>query len=229
MFFGKKEDDLHWRTTSEKVPGPHTSRVIDNWIQTLPEGDLLDLAAGQGIESAYMNRIHSRRVSAYDTALSMRHNAVYTVENANIFKMHYGRESYAGALIKDAWVFFSPNDRTGLLQNLYKGLIRGGSVLIMSEWSDTRAHVIPEGSSFPQKYLLSDYENARDWINALAREKHSGGKVISIEYEVNEATFNEEASSAGFDVNVQYFGMGTGLSMENRWKQSQQYVAILRK
>ena len=79
-------------------------------------------------------------------------------------------------------------------------------MLIMSQWSDTRAHVIPSSTSYPQRYLLSDYANTQDWLQAIQNEKKTGGKVIAVEYAVDENTFRDEASKSGFGVDeIKYF------------------------
>lgn len=229
MFRKRYDAEDSWRVTSETKPGSSTCDVLDEWVRSLPEGVVLDLAAGQGIESRYIADAHNRKVVAYDISDNLRKQSVYSVNRGDIFALNYGSRTYAGALIKDAWVFFDPNKRATLLEKLYNGLCTGGSVLIMSQWSDTRAHVIPPESDYPQKYLLSDYSSVSDWIFVLAKEKAGGGKVIAIEYEVSEQTFSEEANGAGFSLEIVEYRMGSALSMENRWKQVQQLVATLRK
>lgn len=68
-------------------------------------------------------------------------SAVFHVKRANVFNLSFGSAEIDGFLIKDAYKFFPVHARIGLLNNIYRGLRHGGSLLVMSEWSDTRAVV----------------------------------------------------------------------------------------
>lgn len=119
----------------EYSPQPELMRLIFSWVDSLPKGKnpIINLASGYGIEARELG-LKGIVCDCQDSSWPMI--------NASVIKVNYGLAEeldayplnyYRGALLKDAWVFLSPQQRQKMLQGLQKILLPGGSLLIVSE------------------------------------------------------------------------------------------------
>ena len=228
-FLGNNYDyspgDMH-----ENTAGGATSELILNWAKSLPksENGILDLAAGQGIESALLAN-NGYRVTAYDRSIQMSKNAYFGVHIADITKLHPKNNSYSGVLIKDALIFIPSPDLPDMFRNLKAGLIRGGSIMIISQTATSRAHLIPHDSNLPISVPKNDFDSIVAWLKKVRDEVKSGGQIISIEFESNPQEISKTAKAAGFSSEVSSYSRNSPLARENRWIATDGFVAILKK
>lgn len=218
-----------WSETSDQDLGPDTAAILNIWLDSLPSSayGILDMAAGQGFESRYMSQL-GNKVTAYDNSDYMASNAVYQVNYGNMTSIKLPRNSFSGVLVKDAWVFLDDFERSQALDLFYSSLVRGGSTLILSQSSDTRAHIIPNESQLPIKVLLSDFRSRDEWSDYVLRNTNEGGQVLSIEYQTDKESFVRESKKAGFKLDLTGYSYNSNYSQENRWLPGRnQWVAKL--
>lgn len=210
--------------------GEETAKILREWASQLPTSSLgiLDMAAGQGIASEFLARL-GNKVTAYDTSSTMRRGAVYPVKHGDMTTIRLPRKSHSGILVKDAWVFLDSKERARALRIFYSTLVNGGSVLLLSQKNDTRAHVVPHDSGYPIKIIESDYNSTADWKAYVDAEIKRGGKLLSIEYQTDSDTMYSEASLAGFTATVDEYRFDSRYAQENIWVKKSQVVATLQK
>lgn len=228
--FRTEQDEYADVAYSYEEVGNYTAALLGSWAKNLPTSShgILDMAAGLGIESKLLHDM-GHDVTAYDRSQHMRAGAIYNVKSGDMTNVRLRNSSYSGALIKDAWVFMDDNSREKTLSNIFPALVSGGSILIISQLSDNRVHIIPYDSKFPIKVLESDFSEKRAWERYLKEEVSRGGKVIAVEYETNNETMLLEGKNAGLKVTVETFGFNSALAQENRWRKTHQVVAVMTK
>lgn len=234
---GAKERDLAQRSnlpfaewSSDNITGSKTTRLIIGWADSLPESakGVLDLAAGQGIESALLTS-KGYRVTSYDASPDMVNRSYFGVKLANITSLRFSRNSYSGALIKDAWVLIPPTDRSRILTNVAKALTKNGSVLIISQAATTRAIIVPHDSGYPISIPLHHFQSKEDWLKKINQEIKDGGKVISVEFECSPEGLEKMARTSGLSCTANNYPADSSMARENRWIQTSGFVAILTK
>ncbi len=231
-FQKKKHKELDsWYELSSNDVGPETQNILMEWLSVLPSSShgILDMAAGQGYEARFMSKL-GHRVTAYDGSRNMIRGSVYPVNQADMTNIKLPRASHEGILVKDVWVFLTDEERCRSLDIFYNALVRGGSVLIMSQYSDTRAHILSNESSFPFKVIRSDFPSDDDWMRYVESSTNNGGEILSIEYKTDSESFDYESARAGFSLDLTAFPFNSAYSAENRWISGRnQWVAQLTK
>lgn len=212
------------------TPRGKTEQLILSWANGLPTSPkgILDLAAGQGIESQLLSS-GGHRVEAYDISSDMVKGGSFKVNQKDITKLRLKRNSYSGALIKDSWVFISPDERLKVLSMLRNALVTSGSLLVITQTSSGRANLVPHDSSYPLSIPQGDFSSIEEWARKIKQEKSLGGKVFSIEFETNQTEFFGLASRTGFRCRLTPYDSHSVLAQENRWLKREGLIVVLTK
>lgn len=211
--------------------GPKTAEVILNWAGTLPKsrGGIVDLAAGQGIEASMLAG-KGYRVLGIEISDFMIQNSYHgEMIRGDLTNLKLRQNSYSGALLKDAWIFLPIEKRLKFLGAVKKALVKDGSLLIISQMSDTRAHLVPIGSRYPTKILRNDFRTYEEWIRNIEKQQNMGSNVFAIEYESEPNGIIELAKKVGFKASIEEYGYRSALSQENRWIEMSGFIAKLKK
>ena len=220
-----------WNELSSQDVGPKTMEILNVWVSTLPESayGIIDMAAGQGFEARYLDEL-GYSVTAFDRSRDMIRGSVYPVKHGDMTNIRLARASYSGILVKDAWVFLDHTERVTALQKFYASLVHSGSVLILSQFADTRAHIIPNESKLPIKVIRSDFKSDKDWMAYVTASTNDGGEILSIEYQTDYSSLSRESNKAGFRLSFDEYPYNSDYSQENRWvTRRNQLVAKLTK
>lgn len=179
-----------------------TQKIILPWAykiaDTLPNNTILDLAAGQGIESRILSEAGFDVISQ-DASSEMLGASYYDGPKvvAIAEQLPYQDASFAGILLKDALVFMSPESRDEMLDEAMRVLVPGGRMLVASEstymrvWKQDRPNALAYKDTYPTndnwQALLTDAQTAHDYIFIFA---------------ANVADFSQQAHRHGFRVSV---------------------------
>lgn len=195
-----------------------TQKIILPWAykiaDTLPNNTILDLAAGQGIESRILSEAGFDVISQ-DASSEMLAASYYqgpkVVGIAE--QLPYQDASFAGILLKDALVFMSPESRDEMLNEAKRVLIPGGKMLVISEYTRMRVWKQDRPGSLAYKDTYPTNENWQELL-ADARSAHDYDFIFAADYR----DFMPQAESHGFHVALRSsHGFDSPYYTEKRW------------
>ncbi len=179
-----------------------TQKIILPWAHkladTLPTHTILDLGAGQGIESCALAEIGFQVVSQ-DVSDQMLAASYYDGPKVTgvAEQLPYRDQSFAGILLKDTLVFLSPDSRDEMLEEAKRVLVTGGGMLVVSEstymrvWKQDK----PNTLAYKDTYPTNDNWQA---LHADARSAYDHEFVFA----ASAADFSRQALSHGFTAEV---------------------------
>lgn len=207
------------------------------WAQSLPEGPLLDLAGGQGFESQSLADA-GFDVTLVDRSAALLHSSQYSVDHeagtrskairAEMQNLPFPDGHFSGVLLKDVWIFLSPQARIEALNEMKRVLKDGGSILLISQLGNYgRIRFMPSNMSYPVKESCNTQEEMDKMLAGLVK---SGDKIVSVEYFSNVPDTTKYAQQVGLAPSVvQEYDREDPLAKENRWIAEAGYIMKLEK
>lgn len=211
---------------------PALAAKLLSWAQSLPDSPhpLLDIAAGQGVEAAFLSA-NGYPTIAQDPSELYKDNAYHDVFRMGVADhLPDENESIRGIICKDVWLFLSPRQRMKALTEAYRVLVLGGSMLIISEaTAQHRAHYIPKGSKYPQRFSNPEMTDA-DFYKHVESMSKNGDDVFTIDYKSTPDSVVNSAVECGFGVeSVTSFSLKSELAQQNKYAKKAGFVVVVKK
>jgi len=114
---------------------PQLMGIILDWAKHLPPSPqgVIDLAAGFGVEVKELLTASIPCLGQDSSNYMIQHACTPIREGLAEDLSQYAVNQFGGALLKDSWIFLSPNQRTNMLKGLKQILVPQGSLLTISE------------------------------------------------------------------------------------------------
>lgn len=196
-----------------------TQTVLLPWVQRGSSKLILDLGAGQGIESACLSS-SGFKCLALDESETLTGNSYAP----NKLRGDFVRSPFLPfkdglipkILFKDTLIFLSPEDRAKLFQELKRVMTPDGSLLIVSQLGDRmRVHYQPEQN---KSLVTESFTDDDDWERKIKPLTINGTQLSSIEYVTTPDSLMVTAEKCGLDVVMMIkYNHLDDLSLENRW------------
>lgn len=211
--------DIEFNSKPDTSEVSLTQKIILPWAHkladTIPNNTILDLAAGQGIESRTLSEagfdVISQDVSSEMLAASY-YDGPKVIGIAE--KLPYRDASFAGILLKDALVFLSPESRDEMLSEAKRVLVTGGKMLVISESTYMRVwkQDHPNTLAYKDTYPTNDNWEA---LYADARSAYDHSFVFAADV----ADFSRQAYLHGLKVNIKAdYTFQSDHYVEKRWR-----------
>lgn len=193
--------------------------VIIPWAKRVSSrGPILDLAAGQGIETKALNELGINCMAVDESkVLTVNSYAKDRTLRANAFQLPFADGIFSGVLLKDALVCFFPEETGVLLQEVRRVMAEQGSFLVISEAQRTlNVWFKPEDDS--NLWRLRVFEDTSDWLEKVSEVRLQMGKVMQVDRAVYPEGLIKQAQPYGFvPRDGMEYGMYHSYSEENRW------------
>lgn len=204
--------DFNWKELA--VQPVLTINHISPWIGSLPGNRLLDVSSGQGIESVMATK-RNCKVVAQDISKSMLSASYYSGDKvvgcAEV--LPYKDKSFDGILIKDTWVFLSPESRMETLNEAFRVLRDSGSALLISEKTNMRVWRQDEEGKLAYREIYPANDNWKDVFEDCL-EKYD----FSFIFQADSESLIQNAKEVGFcPILREQYSFDSPLAKENRW------------
>lgn len=205
------------------------SEVLSPWAKTLPgkPGIILDIGAGQGIETKLLNDSGFSAIALEPSSLFGAHSYNDQFVRGTADHLPFKNGAFSGIMCKDALIFFPPESREKMFSEISRSLAQGGSFLLISQRTDAlRIHYVPTGSSYPQKETFVSNDHWQEKLHEVSK----GGEVFTIEYATDPEELAQLAEENGLtNTSFQSYIMGSDYSKENRWVQIGGFITVFTK
>lgn len=198
------------------------------WALSLPEGSIMDLAGGVGLESNALKQ-EGFNVTLVDISQDLLANSTHDKKvRAEIQNLPFPDNSFSGVLLKDVWMFLRPELRVQTLQEIKRVLKPGGSILLISQTETApRLRYIPEGMSYPVKETFKEQFELDEAIQNLSGSRD---KIVGVDYISTVSDAEAYAQQAGFAiVHAHEYDDKSQVAQENRWIKIAGFVVRLEK
>ncbi len=210
----------------------HFAYILD-WARGLPKSEkgVLDLAAGRGFEVVGLRNEGIKAFGIDQTQRMVQEKVTPFIMHGEATNPPIHDNSISGAILKDAILFFSPEDRKRMLLALQKSLVPGGSLLILSELSDALRIRYLSGKSKWPAHEAFDVSEARHWAKYVKKLQDTGDEVVSVEFPSVPEDIRQLALENGFTFHLlESYKFGSPLAEERRWSKNKPgYICVLEK
>ncbi|MDD2822543.1 MAG: class I SAM-dependent methyltransferase [Candidatus Daviesbacteria bacterium] len=207
------------------------------WASRLPKSSLgfIDVAAGAGFEARLLanNGYPCIAQDPSEEVARISKHQVTRVGKAE--ELEFKDASFSGVLMKDSWMFLSPEQKQIFMTEAFRVLVPGGSVLLQSQREDAhRAWYMPNKSDIIQKLSSFDFLKYGDswyekWLEAVV-DLQKEGEIYIIEYSCMPNDTENLANQAGLlRKNLTEYGWNHPLAVKNRWERSGGFIIELQK
>jgi hypothetical protein len=203
--------------------------VFDNfilpWAKKLPDGRIVDLAAGDCVEAKLLAKAGFRCLAIDASPLRLQEGGYPDAQVGPVDKLNLPNNSVSGLLLKDTLVFLPPDTRKSMFNEAKRVLKPGGSMLVISQLSEAlRIHYVPNGSNYPIKDTYPDNENWEAHLKSLR-----GDQIIAVEFATTPETTAREAEQAGMKGdNLLIYDFNHPIALENRWVQRSGFITEIK-
>lgn len=204
-------------------------QVIVPWQGALPKEPhrVLDICTGPGLEAVALKSLGWTPV-VVDLSLSVLTTSLVADRAlADAAALPFPAAQFAGVLMKDAWVFLSPEEKALAMEGLSRTLVPGGSAVIASQRSDAlRIYSVPGGSQFP---IRETFLTEEGWQERLAHEQHQG-RVFNLEFvSLPDPTIELARRNGLTPMALLNYSVESPLAADNRWLAASGFVITLQK
>jgi len=207
--------------------------IMLDWARKQPASPLgfIDVASGLGIEAKTLFDNGFPSIAQDPSAEMVKHNVHGFARVGNAHQLDYPDSSFSGILIKDAWLFLSPEQRLAFLQEAKRTLVDDGSVLLQSERADVhRGRYLPKESQISQTLSSFDFSSYQEWLNKIAEMQKDGDSFYAIEYACLPEDVEKLTSHIGLQPTTRAeYDSKHSLATQSRWVKRSGFILELKK
>lgn len=191
------------------------------WANSLAGNRILDLATGQGFEARELAR-NNFWVAGVDLSREMLRKNFHSMNVVGLSgKLPFRGKIFNGALMKDAWIFFSPKAKGETLGEIKRVLKPGGSLLLITEIGDKERIFFGRKDGGDGAPFYDSYPNDYNWQQRVDQtNKYS--KVGHVEFICTVQSAQEVANENGFNCEIlREYDHFDPLACESRWNRGE--------
>jgi ubiquinone/menaquinone biosynthesis C-methylase UbiE len=215
---------------------PETHELLLRFAQSLPVSQfgIIDLAAGRGRDALFLIE-SGYPVIAQDVNKLMIRNSLIPDHSrlGDATKLPDADASFGGAMLIDSLLYFSPPQRQRMLGEVYRTLVTGGKLLVISEIVYACYGLFHNKKNnwniYGYQYSGESYD---DYARRIGSYLNKDITIENAQFRSEPDEFSQTASNAGFmEIERQIYPEHTSIAQESRWHNGKYpyFLMILKK